>query len=96
MCARFDECTGPQHREKEKAGLLSCFLGVGDPYGNRTHVSALRGPCLSLLTNGPWFIAILLYYIFRGLSIVFLIFFKKIFFLIFCMHFMLFGKDIDV
>ena len=25
----------------------------GDPYGNRTHVFAVRGRCLSLLTNGP-------------------------------------------
>ena len=55
-------------------------LLFGDPYGNRTHVSALRGPCLSLLTNGPWFVAILLYYIFFGLSIAFLNFFKKMFF----------------
>ena len=27
----------------------------GDPYGNRTHVFAVRGRCLSLLTNGPLF-----------------------------------------
>ncbi len=25
----------------------------GDPYGNRTHDSALRGPRLNRLTNGP-------------------------------------------
>ena len=62
-------------RKSRTAVLLFC---VGDPYGNRTHVSALRGPCLSLLTNGPWFVAILLYYIFSGLSIAFLNFFLKI------------------
>ena len=26
----------------------------GDPYGNRTHVFAVRGRCLSRLTNGPF------------------------------------------
>ncbi len=26
----------------------------GDPYGNRTHDSAVKGRCLNLLTNGPW------------------------------------------
>ena len=30
----------------------TCF---GDPYGNRTHVTAVKGPCLNLLTNGPSF-----------------------------------------
>ena len=28
--------------------------GLGDPYGNRTHVTAVKGPCLNLLTNGPY------------------------------------------
>ena len=27
---------------------------IGDPYGNRTHVFALRGRRLSRLTNGPY------------------------------------------
>ena len=26
---------------------------LGDPYGNRTHVTAVKGPCLNRLTNGP-------------------------------------------
>ena len=26
---------------------------IHDPYGNRTHVTAVKGPCLSRLTNGP-------------------------------------------
>ena len=30
-----------------------CELSFGDPYGNRTHDSALRGPRLNRLTNGP-------------------------------------------
>lgn len=30
------------------------LLSSGDPYGNRTHVFAVRGRCLSLLTNGPF------------------------------------------
>ena len=25
-----------------------------DPYGNRTHVTAVKGPCLNRLTNGPY------------------------------------------
>ena len=26
---------------------------IHDPYGNRTHVTAVKGPCLNHLTNGP-------------------------------------------
>ena len=26
---------------------------LGDPYGNRTHVTAVKGRCLNRLTNGP-------------------------------------------
>ena len=26
---------------------------IHDPYGNRTHVTAVKGPCLNRLTNGP-------------------------------------------
>ena len=26
----------------------------GDPYGIRTHVTAVKGPCLNHLTNGPF------------------------------------------
>ncbi len=39
---------------------MSVFL-FGDPYGNRTHDSTLRGWRLSRLTNGPFFM--LIYYI---------------------------------
>ena len=31
---------------------VGAFL-LGDPYGNRTHVTAVKGRCLSRLTNGP-------------------------------------------
>ena len=33
-----------------------CFFH-GDPYGNRTHVTAVKGPCLNRLTNGPMMVA---------------------------------------
>ena len=33
-------------------GVPISFLG--DPYGNRTHVTAVKGPCLNRLTNGPY------------------------------------------
>ena len=29
------------------------FESNGDPYGNRTHVTAVKGRCLNRLTNGP-------------------------------------------
>ena len=29
------------------------FANFGDPYGNRTHVTAVKGRCLNRLTNGP-------------------------------------------
>ena len=29
------------------------FNLFGDPYGNRTHVTAVKGRCLNRLTNGP-------------------------------------------
>ena len=47
-----------QNREKEifakKKALADCkCFFSGDPYGNRTHVTAVKGPCLNRLTNGP-------------------------------------------
>ena len=30
------------------------FINNGDPYGNRTHVTAVKGRCLNRLTNGPY------------------------------------------
>ncbi len=29
------------------------LIFFGDPYGTRTHVTAVKGRCLNLLTNGP-------------------------------------------
>ena len=29
------------------------YFFFGDPYGNRTHVTAVKGRCLNRLTNGP-------------------------------------------
>ena len=29
------------------------YKRLGDLYGNRTHVTAVKGPCLNRLTNGP-------------------------------------------
>ena len=39
------------YKEKHPAPLRAGCLG--DPYGNRTHVTAVKGPCLNRLTNGP-------------------------------------------
>ena len=39
--------------DKQKSPRRRAFL-LGDPYGNRTHVFAVRGRCLSRLTNGPF------------------------------------------
>ena len=38
----------------DKKEAHKCVLRFsGDPYGNRTHVTAVKGPCLNRLTNGP-------------------------------------------
>ena len=39
--------------EKDSIRTSSDAVFFGDPYGNRTHVTAVKGPCLNLLTNGP-------------------------------------------
>ena len=36
---------------------LSSFHSFGDPWGNRTPVTGVRGRCLNRLTNGPYFSA---------------------------------------
>ena len=41
-----------RHQNK-KDTLKECPFRFGDPYGNRTHVTAVKGPCLNRLTNGP-------------------------------------------
>ena len=53
---RFNvRATGPQKRKSTTSVVL--FLWSGDPYGNRTHVTAVKGPCLNRLTNGPIMVA---------------------------------------
>ena len=39
--------------QKQKDGLCRPF--VFDPWGNRTPVTAVKGRCLSRLTNGPYY-----------------------------------------
>ena len=39
--------------KKEQRSDAPLFF-FGDPYGNRTHVTAVKGPCLNRLTNGPY------------------------------------------
>ena len=39
-------------KQKKKDIRRDVFL-FGDPYGNRTHVTAVKGRCLNRLTNGP-------------------------------------------
>ncbi len=41
------------HQGKKIRGAKSSSYFLGDPYGNRTHVTAVKGPCLNRLTNGP-------------------------------------------
>ena len=40
-------------KEKSSDKELSELFIHGDPYGNRTHVTAVKGRCLNHLTNGP-------------------------------------------
>ena len=46
--ALFDSRTGQIKNPPSK-----CSRDFYDPYGNRTHVTAVKGPCLNRLTNGP-------------------------------------------
>ena len=43
---------GTRAKIQKKKALANAKL-FGDPYGNRTHVTAVKGPCLNRLTNGP-------------------------------------------
>ena len=38
---------------KENASTHGLMRFFGDPYGTRTHVTAVKGRCLNHLTNGP-------------------------------------------
>ena len=44
-----------QKKIKTSELLLGCFRG--DPWGNRTPVTAVKGRCLNRLTNGPYVVA---------------------------------------
>ena len=46
-----------QGTNKKQALTSECLFFVGDAYGNRTHVTAVKGPCLNRLTNGPRMVA---------------------------------------
>ena len=58
----FDSRTGHQVRSLLRSDNIKkklCLLrsrAFDDPYGNRTHVTAVKGPCLNRLTNGPYII----------------------------------------
>ena len=41
----------PYGNKKSHSNGVGFF--IGDPYGNRTHVTAVKGRCLNRLTNGP-------------------------------------------
>ena len=41
----------PVRQKRRTSEWMSFFFG--DPYGNRTHVTAVKGRCLNRLTNGP-------------------------------------------
>ena len=43
----------PSGKSVKKRGLQTQAAFFGDPYGNRTHVTAVKGRCLNRLTNGP-------------------------------------------
>ena len=45
------------HKIQKTLEVFIPRLLVGDPYGNRTHDSAVKGRCLNLLTNGPGMVA---------------------------------------
>ena len=42
---------------KKDVGVKRTLLRRGDPYGTRTHVTAVKGRCLNHLTNGPALVA---------------------------------------
>ena len=52
MCAGFEVVRSTTKNADTPCGVSAFF--IGDPYGNRTHVTAVKGPCLNRLTNGPF------------------------------------------
>ncbi len=50
---RFGVGSYAERVTKNKGHSQGVSFVFGDPYGNRTHVFAVRGRCLNRLTNGP-------------------------------------------
>ena len=48
-----DFSAAKRRRSPEKADAEASAFS-GDPYGTRTHVTAVKGRCLNHLTNGPY------------------------------------------
>ena len=58
VCLRHDHCSAPRPRIVPPFGTALSqapmrFRSFGDPCGNRTRVTGVRGRCLNRLTNGP-------------------------------------------
>ena len=53
---KFPSLLSPESLDDTAFGAVSSKLAdySGDPYGNRTHVTAVKGRCLNRLTNGPY------------------------------------------
>ena len=54
VAERFSSRVAKKEKQHDPSSDCAVF---GDPWENRTPVSALRGPCLSRLTNGPFVVA---------------------------------------
>ena len=52
----FPSLLSPESLDDTALGAVSSKLAdySGDPYGTRTHVTAVKGRCLNHLTNGPY------------------------------------------
>ena len=65
----------PMHSKESRLRLVCDDWGrhfaAGDPYGNRTHIFAVRGRRLSRLTKGPGHMTLILYHTFFQIAIVF-------------------------
>ena len=53
VCAKRNSPRGSRGKSSKKERILIGFSLRGDPYGTRTHVTAVKGRCLNHLTNGP-------------------------------------------
>ncbi len=56
LCVEVRFLVRATKKEKEHHPSLDGVL-FGDAYGNRTHVTAVKGPCLNRLTNAPNMVA---------------------------------------